>query len=55
MKQEMIDDEEEEMVRKEKKDEIAARCARPVAAVWPAGDVRERKVKTKEIPNNSLN
>ena len=52
---EKIDEEEEEMGRKEKEDETEARGATPVAAVWGSEDVREKKVKTEEIPNNSLN
>ena len=52
---EKIDEEEEEgeMGRKEKEDETEARGATPVAAVWGSEDVREKKVKTEEISNNS--
>ena len=55
MKQEMIDEREEEEMRRNEMNEIAASCAKPLDDNWPAKDVRERKVKTIEIPNNSLN
>ena len=45
-----VDEEEKEMGRKEKEVETGARSTTPVATAFAARDVREKEVKSEEIP-----
>ena len=45
-----VDEEEKEMGRKEKKVETGVRSTTPVAPVFRAQDVREKEVKSEQMP-----